>query len=125
GPADPLPDAILNREWTQTNGQSTHASGHLAGPAAPALAWQTDIGSGARITGAPIVAGSRVYAMDAASRLGAFDTGSGAVAWRTSLAPAGEPGSDGFGGGLATDGRLIYATTGFGEILGVDASSGE
>ncbi|HET7409973.1 MAG TPA: PQQ-binding-like beta-propeller repeat protein [Paracoccaceae bacterium] len=129
GQAEPLPDAVLNQDWTQTNGRATHASGHLAGPAAPTLAWRADIGAGggsdARITGAPIVSGARVYALDAEARLGAFDAGSGAPVWRTSLAPAGEPGSDGFGGGLATDGRFVYATTGFGEILAIDAASGE
>lgn len=127
--AQPLPPPATNAEWTQTNAQASHASGHLAGPASPTLAWRADAGEGAgggtAITGAPIVAGGRVFTLDAAARLSAFDAGSGSAAWRTDLSPAGEDGDEGFGGGLATDGRLVYATTGFGEVLGVDAGSGE
>lgn len=126
---EPIPEATANAEWTQTNGDATHASGHLAGPSSPSLAWRADAGSGggsgARITGAPIVVGGKVFTLDAAAQLTAFDAGSGARAWRTSLAPKGESGSDGFGGGLASDGSMIYATTGFGEILAVNPGSGE
>ena len=129
GTAGPLPGPVVNEDWTQTNGRASHASGHLAGPSAPTPAWRADAGSGggsgARLTGAPIVTGGRVYTLDAASQLGAFDAGSGASVWRTSLAPGGEVGGGGFGGGLASDGRFIYATTGFGEILAVDATSGQ
>ena len=128
GAAGPLPEPAVNQEWTQTNGRSSHASGHLAGPAAPALAWQADAGaaagSGARITGAPIVANGRVYTLDAEAQLSAFDAASGAPVWRTSLAPGNEPGRQGFGGGLATDGQFVFATTGFGEVLAIDAASG-
>lgn len=129
GTAGPLPGPIVNEDWTQTNNRSSHASGHLAGPTAPSLAWRADAGSGggsdARITGAPIVTGGRVYTLDAAARLGAFDAGSGASVWRTSLAPGSEGGGGGFGGGLASDGRFVYATTGFGEVLAIDATSGQ
>ncbi len=128
GTAEPLPGPTANQDWTQTNGRSSHASGHLAGPSAPTLAWRADAGSGggsARITGAPIVTGGRVYTLDAYARLSAFDAGSGSPSWRTSLAPDNEAGSEGFGGGLASDGQFIYATTGFGEVLSVDASSGQ
>jgi outer membrane protein assembly factor BamB len=127
--AQPLPPPSPNSEWTQTNGRASHASGHLAGPATPVLAWTADAGEGAgddaRITGAPIVAGGRVYALDAEAQLSAFDAGSGSVAWRTDLSPAGEDGDEGFGGGLATDGQRVYATTGFGEVLALETGSGE
>lgn len=126
---EPIPEASENTEWTQTNGDATHASGHLAGPSSPSLAWRADAGSGggsgARITGAPIIVGGRVFTLDASAQLTAFDAGSGSRSWRTSLAPSGERGSDGFGGGLASDGKNIYATTGFGEILAIDPGSGE
>ena len=38
--------------WTQTNGNSTHASGHLAGPATLSRAWTADAGSGGNAVGA-------------------------------------------------------------------------
>lgn len=129
GAGGALPEPAANAEWTQTNGRASHASGHLAGPATPTLAWRADAGSGggsgARITGAPIVVGGRVYTLDADARLTSFDAGSGKSIWRTSLAPGNEPGDQGFGGGLAAEGDMVFATTGFGEVLAVDAASGE
>ncbi len=129
GTAEPLPPPVTNAEWTQTNALPTHAAGHLTGPATPTRAWTADAGEGASgeavITGAPIVVGGRVFTLDAAAQLSAFDAGSGALAWRTDLSPEGEDGEEGFGGGLASDGRFIYATTGFGEVLAIGAGSGE
>lgn len=122
--ATALPAPQSNSEWTQTNGTSTHASGHLSGPSAPTLVWSADIGTGGAITGAPIVVGGRVIAMDAGAHVSAFETGSGNRVWRADLTPEGEDGEDGFGGGLAADGGRIFAATGFGEVLAIEAGSG-
>ena len=123
--ADALPAPQLNPDWTQTNGQSTHASGHLAGPAAPTRVWSADVGTGGEITSAPIVVGGRIFAMDASARVSAFDASSGNSVWRSELTPEGEDGDDGYGGGLAADGGLIFATTGFGEVLAIEPGGGQ
>lgn len=67
----------------------------------------------------------RVYVLDAAAQVSAFDASTGSVAWRTDLAPEGEDGADGFGGGLAAAGELVFATTGFGEVVALDINTGE
>lgn len=125
----PLPPAVANADWTQTNGRPDHNLGHVAGPTDLRRAWARDIGVGggdrAAITSPPIVVGGTVYALDAAATLVAVDGGSGNIRWRTSLALEGEKGEEGFGGGLAFDAGRIYATTGFGEVLAVDPASGE
>lgn len=123
--ASTLPAPRSNSDWTQTNGDPTHASGHLAGPSSPSLVWTADVGTGGEITSAPIVVGGLVFAMDAGAHVAAFDTGSGSQAWRVDLTPEGEDGEDGFGGGLAADGGRIFATTGFGEVLAIAPGSGE
>lgn len=116
--------------WTQVNGNAAHNAGHVAGPSALSEAWRADAGTGessdSRVTAAPIVAGGRVFTLDAAAEIRAFDAGSGDERWRTSLVPSDrEDGEEGFGGGLAIEGGRLYATTGFGEILALDAASGE
>jgi len=125
----PLPAVNRNSEWTQTNGTATHNLGNLAGPTGPSEAWTADAGAGtsgdSAITSAPVVAGGAVFTLDAQSQVTAFDAGSGSVRWRTNLAPEGEDGNEGFGGGLAYDGGRLYATTGFGEVLALDPASGE
>lgn len=129
GGGAPIPAPVSNASWTQTNGQSTHASGHLVGPSSLNRVWTADAGSGggseAAITSSPIVVNGRVYALDAAAQVSSIDASTGSVGWRTDLAPEGESGEDGFGGGLASNGNRIFATTGFGEIVALDATSGE
>ncbi len=127
--AVPLPPAQSNAEWTQTNGTASHNLGHLAGPGSLSRAWTADAGEGSSddgaITSAPIVVGGKIYTLDAAATVTSFDAGSGARRWRISLAPGVESGKEGFGGGLAGEGGTIYATTGFGEVLAISATSGE
>lgn len=126
---EPLSAPVRNTEWTQTNGAASHALGHLAGPTSLSVAWRSSFGDGGGgrglLTSPPIVAGGSVFMLDAAAQVTAFDASTGARKWRTDLSPEGEDGDDGFGGGLAfADGKL-FATTGFGEALSLNPSSGE
>lgn len=114
-----------NDAWTQTNGGPTHAIGHLAGPASPSVAWRADMGAGGDVlTATPVVAEGRVFTLDADARVTAFSTG-GAEQWRVDLSPEAESGSDGFGGGLAFENGRIFATTGFGQVVALDAATGD
>jgi outer membrane protein assembly factor BamB len=124
----PLPPAEENAEWTQTGGNARHNLGHLAGPASLNRVWTADAGDGgdeAAMTSRPIIVGGTVYTLDATATVSAFDAGSGARRWQTSLAREGERGREGFGGGLAAAGGRLYAATGFGEVLALDPASGE
>lgn len=116
-------------DWPQSNIVSARAPGHIAGPSGLSPAWRTDIGTGSgssgRITSPPVVAGGRVFAMDAAANVTAVDAGSGRVVWRRSVVPEGQGSRDGFGGGLAVeDGRLLVST-GFGEALALGVADGQ
>ncbi|MEM7236585.1 MAG: PQQ-binding-like beta-propeller repeat protein [Pseudomonadota bacterium] len=115
--------------WTQTNGQATHNSGNLNGPTSPSIAWRADAGQGnsddSWITSPPIAVDGRVFTLDAASTVTAFDSGSGSVSWETDVSLEDEDGEEGFGGGLAAEGQTIFVTTGFGEVLALSAASGE
>ena len=53
----------------------------------------------------------------------AIRTSSGDPLWRVSLIPEGKS-TRAFGGGLASDGQRVYATSVFGEALALDASTG-
>lgn len=122
--AEAISAPVQNAEWTQVNGTSSHVSNHLAGPTSLSVAWRADIGSGGEgLTATPVVAAGKVFTLDAAAQVSAFST-SGALSWRAKLAPEGEDPSDGFGGGLAYDSGTLYVTTGFGEVIALDPSSG-
>lgn len=123
-----LPGAVANAEWTHRGGSARHSGPHGQLSAAPQLVWAVSIGSGNsrrnRVAAAPVVVAGRVVAMDARSVVTAVSTG-GALQWQTSLAPDyDKTATEVSGGGLAAHGNRIYATTGFGELVALDAGSG-
>ncbi|MCW2248891.1 outer membrane protein assembly factor BamB [Azospirillum fermentarium] len=122
-----LPAAQTNAAWPQAGGPPDHAAGHLALAAQPAPAWRASIGSGSSgaevLLGQPVVAGGRIYAMDAAGSVTALDEKTGSRLWSVSLRPEKERG-DAPGGGVAfADGRL-FASTGYGEVLALNPADG-
>ncbi len=120
---------VSNANWLQEGFSANHVAPHLALSATPALRWSADIGRGnsdrSRITASPVVAAGVVYTLDAGGIVQASATENGAMLWQADMTPIGEDnGAEGFGGGLAIDGSRLYVTTGFGELLSLDASSG-
>lgn len=123
-----LPAAQSLAGWPQRGGTARHDSPHGALSGAPVLVWSADIGAGNsrqnRIAATPIVDGGRVFAMDAQARLTAV-TMAGALAWQADLVPDYDQNSDISGGGLSADGGRVFAATGYGEIVALDAASGQ
>ena len=122
-----LPPPQMNPDWPQSGGLATHAMHHLAAGQELKLAWQAAIGAGAagagQLLARPVVAGQRVYALDADGVISAFDGQSGKRAWR--LEPEGlDPDGAVLGGGLAYDGGWLFVTLSSGEVLGLNAESG-
>ncbi len=120
---------VSNANWLQEGFSAAHVAPHLALSAAPTLRWAADIGRGnsdrSRITASPVLASGVVYTLDAAGNVQASATENGAALWNFDVTPIGEAsGAEGFGGGLALDGGVLYVTTGFGELLSLSASTG-
>ncbi len=123
-----LPTPLRNAEWTQRNGGPTHSIGHIEAGSSLSVAWSSDIGSGGGsdsiLTSAPIVADGKVFTLDASSNVSAFDANDGERTWSVDVAPNGESGDDGFGGGLAYENGRVFVTTGFGDTIALDAANG-
>jgi outer membrane protein assembly factor BamB len=142
-----LPAPYKNDSWAEPGGFASNALHHLEAPGPLQQVWMQEAGKGSdndsRLTAPPIVADGRVYVMDAQARVFAFDARSGNPLWQRELAPRGENGlmnelsfglfgqnrsidpTKGFGGGVAFDGGVLYATTGFGDVFALDAKSGK
>src|SRR5215468_1257016 len=123
-----LPQPYANTEWPQPGGYSTHAMQHLAAADNLNKAWSASVGQSSGddrfILSEPVIAGGRIYAMDASDAVTAFDAQGGGQAWRVDLTPTDE--DDGlFGGGLAIDGSRLFATTPYGEVVALDAGTGK
>lgn len=122
-----LPKPYLNADWPQPGGSPDRAMHHLEAAEVLNVAWITNIGEGSdddqRIVSPPIVAGGRVFAIDAGGVISTLDAGTGKLIWRVDPRPEEDEG--GFGGGLAYSGNRLFAVTGYGDVLGLDPETGE
>ncbi len=116
-----------NTDWTHRAGNARHLMPHAALSAAPVRVWSANIGAGSsrknRISAAPVVAGGRVFTMDAGATVTATAT-SGATLWSTDVTATFDAGGGLSGGGLAVGGTTLYVTTAYGEVVALDAASG-
>lgn len=122
-----LPAAVARADWTHKAGNPAHNPGHSALALPLERLWSVDIGQGSsrryRIYADPVVSGGRVYAMDSRATVTAVSLGGGRL-WSRDITPPADRTSDASGGGLAVSGGRVYATTGFGELVVLDAASG-
>ena len=142
GAAVTVPPSYINPSWPQPGGEADHTLHHLGATAELEVDWKVNIGKSssrrARLTSPPIVVGDRIFVVDAAAQVAAFDTASGELVWRTELTPdidqrfrvreifrGPKPKEIGFGGGVAFDQGRVFVTSGFGFVAALDAVSGE
>jgi outer membrane protein assembly factor BamB len=122
-----LPGVTTNADWTHRAGGPDHRLSHPALPGALTLAFAVDVGEGnsrrARITSDPVVAGGRIFTLDARATVSAVAP-SGAILWQTDLDAGSDRREDGSGGGIATDGAAVYVTNGYGRLVRLDAATG-
>lgn len=121
------PAQVNHAAWTHRNGSAQHRITHPALGATLNPVWTAPIGQGntrkARITADPVVSGGRIFTLDSASQVVA--TGSdGVTLWSRKLIPVTDSDSDASGGGLAFGDGMVIASTGFGELFALEASSG-
>jgi outer membrane protein assembly factor BamB len=122
-----LPAPEANDAWAQPGGNERKVMGNLALGSALGPAWNARIAGGsnkARLAASPVVANGTVYVIDTQAVVHAFDAKSGAARWRTSLGVHGDGESSAFGGGVSFDNGHLYATTGVGDVVALDAATG-
>jgi len=123
-----LPAPVVNPDWPEPGGYPNHAMQHLSLPDRLTRVWSTSTGEGAsrysRVLSHPVVEKGRVYAMDGAVQVGAYDAGTGDRLWQVDLKPEGERGTS-FGGGIAFWNDRLYAATGYAQVLALDPADGK
>ena len=121
-----LPPPAGNREWPQPGGSATHAMYHLDAAASLQPAWSASIGPGSgedSFLNRPIVVGDRLFAVNGQAEIVALSTTNGSQVWR--MDPPDLPDADRLnGGGIASDGSLLFLTTAKGVVLALDLASG-
>ena len=143
-----LPKPYRNSEWPEPGGYASNAMYHLEATGPLQQIWDVDAGKGSdidsRLTAPPIVAAGRVYVLDAAAHVRAFNAQTGEKLWEADVAPkGGEPGffnsasfgligssnrvdpTKGFGGGVAFDNGRVFVSSGFGDVVALNAADGK
>lgn len=122
-----LPAAVVNPEWTHKNGTAKHRISHPGLSPGLTHAWSQPIGRGnnkkLQISSDPIIAGGRVFTLDAKGEARAFST-SGSLIWSRNLTPGFDKEGQASGGGLAYGDGTLFATTGYGEVISIDPAKG-
>lgn len=122
-----LPKPWKNAEWPQAGGYPGHAMHHLELGDSLKRAWTASIGESAddtqKILAQPVVADGRVFTMDAAANVSAFDTRNGRRLWRVSLTPRKED-EGAMGGGLAYHAGKLFVATGYGDVFALEPTTG-
>jgi outer membrane protein assembly factor BamB len=126
-PGVSLPPPVRNAGWPQAGGNPAHLMGHLQANASLTEAWRADIGSGGGyrrvILAQPVVSAGRVFAMDSAGVVTAFQLSNGERIWRAKTRRNDE-GSTNVGGGLAEANGVLYAVNGLANLVAFDAATG-
>jgi outer membrane protein assembly factor BamB len=122
-----LPPPQTNAEWPQAGGNAAKAPGHVALGNAPVHAWTARIAGNSsrrRLASAPVVGGGMLIAVDTDGVVHAFDADTGASRWSHAIEVVKDLRPANFGGGASfADGR-VYATSGAGDVIALDAQSG-
>jgi outer membrane protein assembly factor BamB len=126
-PAVTIPAPVQLPAWPQFFSGPAHSPGNAAGPSGLKAAWTAGIGEagGYRqpLQASPLIADGKVFCMDANGNVSAFSLSSGSEIWKTYTRPKHNSVTN-IGGGIAYASGTIYASTGYAELLSLDAGSG-
>lgn len=123
-----LPPPVRNPDWPQVGGSATRAMQHLDAADTIELAWRTSIGTGtggrSLLLEPPIVAGGKVFAVDAAGEVSAHDAATGERGWR--FLPEDIDEVDRLqGGAVAYEDGKVFLASAEGTVLALDAGDGK
>ncbi|PLX39220.1 MAG: hypothetical protein C0606_01390 [Hyphomicrobiales bacterium] len=123
--------------WTQSGGNAANYSGHVAlGGGGGARTWKVQAGAGGgsgfgsitgeslRVTARPVAYGGNAYVYDPRGKVTAVSLGGGRR-WTVNVRPEGEENDNAAGGGVAADNGRVFVSTAYGEVIALDAGSGQ
>lgn len=124
-----LPTPTVISAWPLPGGTPEQSVDHVDAAPALAVAWRRGFGRGSKagyqLTAPPVAADSHIFVMDAEATVSARDLRTGAEVWHANIRP-GDTRRDreASGGGVAyADGKL-YVSSGYREVLELDAKTG-
>ncbi|MBN8531395.1 MAG: PQQ-binding-like beta-propeller repeat protein [Alphaproteobacteria bacterium] len=124
-----LPPSEAKAEWPQVGGAASNYVGRVSWGGNPGNIQESEAGEGreweTRMAAQPVVADRKVFAMDGAGVISAHDAADiGRVLWKTPLAKKDDQ-QDMLAGGLVFGEGRLFASAGFGDVIGIDPATGK
>jgi len=123
-----LPAPVVNPQWAQSGGNPLKSMGQVALGRNLAHVFTVQAGRGSslteRLAASPVVAGGKVFVIDTMGTVRAFDAQTGSRLWETQTPIDKGNEKSLYGGGIAYDNGMIYATNGLGYVVALDARNG-
>ena len=123
-----LPRPVAKPSWPQAGGSSAHVQHHIELPPNLGEAWRTNIGEGSestmRLLAPPVIGDGKVFVMDVESQVSAINAATGDVLWEYDPRVPDDD-DEAFGGGIAYENGVLYISTGFADVVSVDADTGK
>ncbi len=126
-PAVVMPAPVNLSSWPQDYASAAHAPGNISGPTGLKPGWAVNIGQGGGykqpLPSNVLIAEGKIFTMDADGAVEARNPADGSRLWRCVTRPKHVTAIN-IGGGIAYDNGIIYASTGYAELLAIAAGSG-
>lgn len=124
-----LPTPAVVAAWPLPGGTVEQSVEHVDAAPNLAIAWRRGFGRGSKagyqLTAPPVAADGRVFVMDADATVSARDAASGAEVWRVNVRPNdNRRDREASGGGVAYAGGKLYVSSGYREVVQLDAKTG-
>jgi outer membrane protein assembly factor BamB len=128
GQAFYLPPPAPTPDWPLPGGNLAQSVEHMDAGQDLTIAWREKFGKGttrtSHVTAPPVAADGKVFVMDGAARVSAYDQATGHLVWHEDLSAHAKLGHEAFGGGVAYDGGLLYVTSGYRFVAALNATTG-
>lgn len=123
-----LPAPAPQADWPVPGGTLEQSVENVDAAPAFQVAWKRSIGLPSstkhHITAPPISADGKIFVMDGAANVSAFDAKTGSRQWRVNIAPRSKRDHEAWGGGIAYEDGKIYVSSGFREVAQIDVKAG-
>jgi outer membrane protein assembly factor BamB len=123
-----VPEAITNDSWAQPGGNAAKSMGHVALGTSLSRAWQVSIPGSTekeRLGAPPVIADNTVFVMDVNAVVHAYAADTGRLLWQHATVNDKKNRASEFGGGVSYEDGKLYATNGLGDVVAMDAKTGE
>ena len=123
-----LPPSKKNSSWQYPGGSLNNSLHNISGPNFLKQKYKFNIASGSSKTSAlmssPIIVDGKIFALGSDAKVNAFNLQTKKRLWQKDISIKKEKKSEGFGGGITYDEGTIYSTSGFGNVIAIDAIDG-